>query len=76
MKVLAIFLNMVFPGVGTLVVGKIGEGIAQIILFIVGAILCATVILSFIGIPLVLAMWIWSIVIAATSRPKGQNFRD
>jgi TM2 domain-containing membrane protein YozV len=76
MKALAIIINIFFPGIGTLIVGKIGEGVAQLILFIVGVILSATVILSFIGIPLILAMWVWSIVSAATSRPKSQNFRD
>jgi TM2 domain-containing membrane protein YozV len=54
MKALAIIINIFFPGIGTLIVGKIGEGVAQLILFIVGMILSATVILSFIGIPLVL----------------------
>jgi len=77
MKVLAIIINIFFPGIGTLIVGKIGEGIAQFLIWLVGVILTLTVVLSFIRIPLCLAMWVWSIVSAATSRLKGPtNFRD
>jgi hypothetical protein len=47
------------------------------LIWLVGVILTLTVVLSFIGIPLCLAMWVWSIVSAATSRLKGPtNFRD
>lgn len=71
MKVLAIIINIFSPGIGTLIVGKIGEGIAQFLIWLVGVFLTFTVVLSFIGIPLCLAMWVWSIVSAATSRLKG-----
>jgi len=77
MKVLAIIINIFFPGIGTLIVGKIGEGIAQFLIWLVGVFLTFTVVLSFIGIPLCLAMGVWSIVSAATSRLNGPtNFRD
>ena len=76
MKALAIILNVFIPGVGTLVVGKIGEGITQLLLWLLGVILVVTVLLSFIGVPLCIAMLVWSIVSAATSKPINQNFRD
>ncbi|TRT92958.1 hypothetical protein [Microcystis aeruginosa] len=76
MKALAIIINIFFPGIGTLIVGKIGEGVAQFLIWLVGVVLTFTVLLSFIGIPICVAMWVWSIVSAATSRPKSQNFRD
>jgi TM2 domain-containing membrane protein YozV len=76
MKALAIILNVFVPGVGTLVVGKIGEGITQLLLWLLGVILVVTVLLSFIGVPLCIAMFVWSIVSAATSKPINQNFRD
>ena len=76
MKVLGIIINIFIPGIGTLIVGKIGEGLAQFFIWLVGVVLTFTVILSFVGIPLCFAMWVWSIVSAATSRPKSQNFRD
>lgn len=46
MKVIGIIVNIFFPGIGTLIVGKIGQGIAQLLLFILGVILNFTVILS------------------------------
>jgi TM2 domain-containing membrane protein YozV len=76
MKALAIIMNVFIPGVGTLVVGKIGEGITQLLLWLLGVILVVTVLLSFIGVPLCIAMLVWSIVSAATSKPINQNFRD
>jgi len=76
MKALAIIINIFFPGIGTLIVGKIGEGVAQFLIWLVGVVLTFTVVLSFIGIPICVAMWVWSIVSAATSRPKSDNFRD
>lgn len=76
MKALAIIINIFLPGIGTLIVGKIGEGVAQFLIWLIGVVLSFTVVLSFIGIPVCLAMWVWGIVSAATSRPKSQNFRD
>jgi hypothetical protein len=34
-----IIINIFFPAIGTLVVGKIGQGIIQLILFIIGILL-------------------------------------
>jgi TM2 domain-containing membrane protein YozV len=76
MKALAIIVNVFLPGIGTLIVGKIGEGIAQFVLWLIGVILVVTVLLSFIGVPLCIAMLVWSIVSAATSKPINQNYRD
>ncbi len=69
MNVVGILVNLFFPGVGTLIVGKIGQGVTQLVLFIVGVILNITVIFAVIGIPLCLSMWVWSLVSAATARP-------
>lgn len=57
--VIALILNiLILPGLGSIVGGKTKEGIWQIILFVIG------VLLSFvlIGIPLLIAVWIWGIV--------------
>ena len=67
MKVIAIIINIFFPGVGTLIVGKIGTGVMQIILTIVGAVLVATGVLSIVGIPLAIGAWIWALVSVASS---------
>jgi TM2 domain-containing membrane protein YozV len=77
MIAVGIIVNIFFPGVGTLIVGKIGQGIAQLLLFIFGAILNFTVIGAVIGIPLCFAMWVWGLVSAATAkRPSSERFRD
>ena len=67
MKAVAIIINIFFPGVGTLIIGKIGQGITQIILTIIAAIMAATGFLSIIGIPLAIGVWIWALVSAASS---------
>jgi TM2 domain-containing membrane protein YozV len=69
MKVVGILVNLFFPGIGTLIVGKIGQGITQLVLYIIGLVMIFTVIFSIFGIPLCLSMWVWSLVSAATARP-------
>ena len=52
---------------GSFFVGKVGQGITQIILYIIGLVLIFTAIGSIIGIPLCVGVWIWGLVTAATS---------
>lgn len=60
--VASMFLNaMVCPGVGSLVGGKTGVGLAQLCLFLLGLPLA---VLS-IGLPLMLAAWVWGIATGA-----------
>ncbi len=70
MKVLGVIVNIFVPGIGTMIVGKIGQGIAQLLLYIVGWIFCFTVVGAIIGVPLCIGVWIWAIVSAATANPK------
>lgn len=70
MKALAIIVNIFLPGIGTLIVKKWGQGIAQIILGIIGIILTATGLLSIIGVPLLIGVWIWAIISAVQSNPQ------
>jgi len=67
MKVLAVIINIFLPGVGTLIVGKIGQGIAQIVLYVIGMLFIFTGIGIVIGWPICFVVWIWAIVSAATS---------
>lgn len=67
MKVIAIIINIFFPGVGTLIVGKIGTGVTQIILTIIAVIMNLTAVLTIIGIPLAIGVWIWALVSVAGS---------
>ena len=81
MKVLGFIVNIFLPGIGTMVVGKVGTGILQFLLVLVAAFLTATALLSItfltatallsiIGIPLGIGVWIWAMVSAATSLDK------
>lgn len=77
MNVLGIIVNIFLPGVGTLIVGKIPQGIIQIIWFIVAVFLNITVIFAILGIPLGIGTYIWAIVSAATpKKPPTQRFRE
>ncbi|MEA2905518.1 MAG: hypothetical protein QOI12_2905 [Alphaproteobacteria bacterium] len=70
MKVLGVIVNIFLPGVGTLIVGKIGAGIIQIILYILGLIFIFTGVGSIIGLPVCFIVWIWSIISAATAKDQ------
>lgn len=60
--VASMFLNaLVCPGVGSLVGGKTGTGLAQLSLFLVGLPLAVITI----GLPLMLAAWVWGIATGA-----------
>ncbi len=67
MKAIAIIINFFFPGVGTMIIGKVGLGAAQLLLGIAGYFLTLTGILSIIGIPMIIAAVIWSMISAAKS---------
>jgi hypothetical protein len=69
MKVLAIIINIFFPGIGTLIIKKWGEAITQIILGIIAIILIFTGVGAIIGGPLAFIVWIWAIISSATSKP-------
>lgn len=66
MKAVAIILNFFIPGVGSLVIGKTGAGVIQLIVYFVGLFLTLTLILAIIGAPMMLGAWIWGLVTAAT----------
>ena len=67
MKIVAIIVNFFFPGLGTLLIGQIGTGVAQLLLTIVAAVMIASGVLSIVGIPLGIGVWIWALVSAAKS---------
>jgi TM2 domain-containing membrane protein YozV len=56
--VAAMVLNVVIPGSGSLVAGRVGVGLTQLFLWIIGIPLC----LVLIGFPILLSAWIWSLV--------------
>lgn len=61
--VTALVLNLVvWPGLGTLIGGRVGEGLAQGLLFLLGILLIFTIILIPVSILLFIGMWIWGLV--------------
>lgn len=59
LPVVALILNVIIlPGLGSLIGGKTKEGIWQLVLAIVGIILSWVLI----GIPIIIAAWVWGIV--------------
>jgi TM2 domain-containing membrane protein YozV len=70
MKIAAIILNFFFPGIGSLVIGKIGSGITQLLLYIIGWFFTFTLIGAILGLPMILVAWIWGLVTAATHQDQ------
>jgi hypothetical protein len=59
LAIVALILNiLILPGLGTLIAGKIRTGVWQLVLAIVGFILSFILI----GIPILIAAWIWGLV--------------
>ena len=74
MKAIAIILNMIFfPGVGTMIAGKVGIGVTQIVLAAVGCVMVLTGGLAFVGIPLIIGVWIWALASAIGSNTTEDN---
>ena len=67
MKIVAILINFFIPGLGSFFVGKVAQGIVQLILYVFSIALIATGILAIFGIPLMIGVWIWGLVTAATA---------
>ena len=56
--VTALVLNILMPGVGSLVARRTSQGVVQLVLWLVSFPLC----LVLIGFPMMLGVWIWSLV--------------
>ena len=74
MKAFAVLTNIFLPGVGSLFIGQVAQGIAQIVIYGLGAIFTFITlgIGGIIGIPMMLGAWIWGIVTAAGHRETVQ----
>lgn len=56
--VTALVLNIIIPGAGSLVAGRTSQGVVQLVLWVVSFPLMVVLI----GFPMLLAVWIWSLV--------------
>ncbi|NPA38207.1 MAG: hypothetical protein GXN99_00220 [Candidatus Nanohaloarchaeota archaeon] len=63
LAIAALLLNvLVLPGLGSIIGGKTKEGIIQIILVLLSALLTFTFIGAVIGVPLGIVAWIWGLI--------------
>ena len=70
MAIVALVLNiLVLPGLGSLIGGKTKAGIWQLVLVVVGIPLSIVII----GIPMILAGWIWGIVTGVQLVQEASN---
>jgi TM2 domain-containing membrane protein YozV len=71
--VAAMVLNVIIPGSGSLVAGRVSTGVAQMLLWVIGFPLCFVLV----GFPMVMAAWVWSLVtgihILEESRRRQQS---
>lgn len=59
LAIAALLINvLVLPGLGSIIGGKTNPGITQLVLFLIGIPLAFVIV----GIPLMIAMWIWALV--------------
>lgn len=58
LAIVALVLNILVPGLGTIISGKIKEGVWQIVLLCIGLILLVVVV----GYFIIIAVWLWAII--------------
>jgi len=56
--IIGLVLNLMFPGVGTMVIGRVGRGILQLVLYIIGLITSIFVV----GVFIIMAVWVWAVI--------------
>lgn len=75
MKGFALLANILMPGVGSFIIGRVGSGIGQIVIWGLGLLMTVGTlgIGGVIGIPMMIGAWIWAIVTAAGGPEKTIN---
>lgn len=70
MKVLAVIVSLFLPGIGTMIVGRIGLGIVQFVLMIItGFSIAAIPVIGWIGGSVVYTIiWLWALISVITAR--------
>ena len=73
MKILAILINIGFPGIGTFFTGKFFQAILQLILVFFSFGFWATGVLFFMGIAFWCVAWFWGMYNACTWVPRSEH---
>lgn len=68
LRIIGVAVNIVCPGIGTMIVGKIPQGITQFFLFVISLFCMFSVVFSLIGFPIFVVAWVWGIVSAANPK--------
>jgi TM2 domain-containing membrane protein YozV len=58
----AVILSIFFPGAGHIYLGEKGTGLLILILYGIGYLISLTLIGAVIGVPLIIAMWLWGLI--------------
>lgn len=72
MKIVALVVNFLLPGIGSMLIGRVLTGIVQLVLYAFGWLLTLTGILAIVGAPLCFIVLIWSLVTAARYEEKKE----
>ena len=58
LAIVCLILNLILPGLGTIIGKRTVEGIIQLVLYVISIPLCFVVI----GFPLAIGVWIWAVI--------------
>jgi len=64
-----LLLNLILPGLGSIVAGKTAEGVIQLVLILIGFPLCFVLI----GIPICIATWGWALATSIRAMSESQQ---
>jgi len=64
LRVLGLILNVLFPGIGSLILGKVLIGILQIVLWFVALGFALTGVGLVVAIPIYVIVWLWALITA------------
>ncbi|MBI5872137.1 hypothetical protein HZB88_03555 [archaeon] len=62
LAIVGLVINLFIPGLGSIIGGKTGAGVPQLIIAVIGWILCLTLIRAIVGVPLWAIAWIWALI--------------
>ena len=74
MKLIALIINaFVFPGIGSILMGKNKAAAAQIALFVIGVLFSMTFVGLIVGLPLIIIAWAWGLVTVAKAEKTEES---
>ena len=71
--IIGLIVNLFLPGLGTIIFGLTETGVIQLVLYLVGVFLMVSILGAIVGVPLMLAMWIWALVLSIKTLVKTRK---